>query len=161
MTRKKDIKIEIDNYVKGNYSKNIAIELLKRDGFSESEINEHVHKLDIAEKVNSMNFMFVPGFLFNLLTSFFLLGSAFGFSSDENNYTSISLLGFILSIPLIYFYCKGEKLSVLITGLAIICVMLFLIIRIFSANTSLVSSLFSILFLALILNSVKNYYKSS
>lgn len=160
MNRSKDITKEIENYVKGNYSKKIAMELLKRDGFSESEINEHLYKLDISEKANSMNFIFVPGFLFILLASFFLLGSAFGFSSEENNYTSISLLGFILSIPLIYFYYKGEKLSILITGLAIISVILFLIIGLFSPNTSLVGSLFSIFFLALILNSVKNYYKS-
>lgn len=160
MNRGKDIKKEIDNYVKGNYSKNIAIELLKRDGFSEREINEHLYKLDISEKHNSMNFMFVPGFLFNVLLSLFLLGLGIGFSSEENNYSTFSLVGFFLSIPLIYFYYKGDKFSILITGFEILCVMLFFIIGIFSPFSNLFSSLFSITFLTLILVSVKNYYKS-
>lgn len=158
MNREKDIKSEMDNYVKGNYPKNIAIELLKRDGFSESEINEHIYKLDIVEKNNTMSNMFVPGFLFILLLSIFLLKT--GTSSEENSYSTISLIGFILSIPLIYFYYKGNKFSILFTGFAIICVILFLIKGIFTPYSSLVSSLFSIIFLILILISVKNYYKS-
>ena len=68
MNRGKDIEKEIDGYVKGNYSKKNAVELLKRDGFSESEINEHLYKLDLAEKANSMNYSFVPGFLFILIS---------------------------------------------------------------------------------------------
>lgn len=161
MNRGKDINKEIDNYVKGNYPQNIAIELLRRDGFSESEINEHLYKLDIVEKNNTMNFMFVPGFLFNVLLSLFLLSISIGISSEENSYNTISFLAFLLSIPLIYFYYKGNKLTVLITGFAVICVIFFLIIGIFTPYSSLVSSLFSITFLTLILISVKNYYKSS
>ncbi len=160
MNRGKDIKKEIDNYVKGNYPKNIAIELLKRDGFSESEINEHIYKLDIVEKTNAMNFMFVPGFLFILLLSLSLLGISIGFSSEENSFSTISFIGFLLSIPLIYFYYKGNKFSIFITGFAVLCVIFFSILGLFNSFSNIFSEILLIFFLVLILISVKNYYKS-
>lgn len=159
MNRGKDINKEIDNYVKGNYPQNIAIELLRRDGFSESEINEHLYKLDIVEKNNTMNFMFVPGFLYILLLSFFLLTK--GISSEENSYSTISFIGFLLSIPLIYFYYKGNKFAILFAGFAILCSILFLIMDLFNSYTNIFCTLFVIIISLLIQISVKNYYKSS
>ncbi|CAM4411149.1 hypothetical protein [Flavobacterium terrigena] len=158
MSRGKDINNEIDNYVKGNYPKNIATELLRRDGFSESEINEHIYKLDIVDKNNTMSYMFVPGFLYLLLLSFFLLTK--GISSEENSYNTISFIGFLLSIPLIYFYYKGDKFSILFAGFAILCSVLFLILDLFNSFTNIFSTLFVISISILILISVKNYYKS-
>jgi membrane-associated HD superfamily phosphohydrolase len=158
MNTRKDINKEIDNYIKGNYPKNIAIELLKRDGFSESEINEHLHKLDIVDKNNTMTYMFVPGFLFILIASFFLL--TIGTSSEENSYSTISLIGFIFSIPLIYFFYKGNKFSILITGFAIICSILFRIMDLFNSFSNIISTILIIIISWLILISVKNYYKS-
>jgi hypothetical protein len=158
MNTRKDINKEIDNYIKGNYPKNIAIELLKRDGFSESEINEHLHKLDIVDKNNTMTYMFVPGFLFILIASFFLL--TIGTSSEENSYSTISLIGFIFSIPLIYFFYKGNKFSILITGFAIICSILFRIMDLFNSFSNIISTILIIIISGLILISVKNYYKS-
>lgn len=158
MNRGKDIKIEIDNYVKGNYSKNIAIELLKRDGFSDSEIAEHIYKLDIAEKANENNYKFLPGFLFILLLSMFLLTK--GISSEENSYNIISFIGFLLSIPLAYFYYKGDKFSILITGFAILCSMFFRIMDLFNSFYNIFGTIFIIIISVLILFSVKNYYKS-
>ena len=158
MNRGKDIEKEIDGYVKGNYSKKNAVELLKRDGFSESEINEHLYKLDLAEKANSMNYSFVPGFLFILISSFFLLTTAF--SSEENSHSTLSLLGFIISIPLIYFYYKGDKFSILITGFAILCFILLRTKGLFHSHLNIFSELLLLFFSVLILISVKNYYKS-
>jgi hypothetical protein len=158
MNTRKDINKEIDNYIKGNYPKNIAIELLKRDGFSENEIHENQHKLDIVDKNNTMIYMFVPGFLFILIASFFLL--TIGTSSEKNSYSTISLIGFIFSIPLAYFYYKGNKISILITGFAILGFIVFEIIGLFDSFSNIFSTLFIILFSISILTSVKSFYKS-
>lgn len=158
MSTRKDIEKEIDNYIKGNYPKNTAFELLRRDGFSDSEINEHIHKLDIVDKNNTMSYMFVPGFLFILIASIFLL--TIGTSSEENSYSIFALVGFILSIPLIYFYYKENKFSILITGIAILCFIFLMVMGLFSSFSNIFSTLSIIFFSILILLSVKNYYKS-
>ncbi len=142
MNRGKDIQTEIDNYIKGNYPKNTAVELLKRDGFSESEINEHISKLDIVEKSNAMSYKFVPGFLFIVLISLLLLSMSMGNSSEENSYSTISLIGFILAIPLLYFYHKGNKLAILFTSLVISCFILLNIIALFNSFSSIFSTSF-------------------
>ena len=158
MNRGKDIKKEIDNYVKGNYPKNTAIELLRRDGFSEIEINEHIHNLDIVDKNNTMTYMFVPGFIFILIASFYLL--TIGISSEENDYSILSIIGFILSFPIASFYYKGNKFSILITGFAILCSIFFRIMDLFNSFTYIFTTLLVICFSILGLISVKNYYKS-
>lgn len=158
MSSRKDINKEIDNYIRGNYSKKIAKELLKRDGFSDSEINEHIHRLDASEKSNEMNYKFVPGFIFIVITTIVLC--VLGFSSEENGYNTISFIGFLFSIPLIYFYYKGNKLAIVLTGFSILCVILFEIISLLSSKINTLSATISITFLIMILLSVKNYYKS-
>lgn len=37
---KKDINFEVERFLKGNYQKNVALELLRKDGFSEEEIQK-------------------------------------------------------------------------------------------------------------------------
>jgi hypothetical protein len=53
MSLDKNIKTEIDRYLKYNYSKKDVITYLKRDGFSDAEINENI---SIFNKVDSNYF---------------------------------------------------------------------------------------------------------
>lgn len=158
MSSRKDINKEIDNYIRGNYSKKIATELLKRDGFSDSEIKEHIHRLDATEKSNEMNYMFVPGFIFSVIAAIALCFS--GLSSEENGYNTISFIGFLISLPLIYFYYKGNKLAILLTGFAILCYIIFEAISLFNSQMNIFGTLVYISILTLIFFSVKSYYKS-
>lgn len=158
MSSRKDINKEIDNYIRGNYSKKIATELLKRDGFSDSEIKEHIHRLDATEKSNEMNYMFVPGFIFIVIAS---IASCFlGFSSEENGFNTISFIGFLISLPLIYFYYIGNKLAILLTGFAILCFIIFEVISLVGSQMNIFGEIVYILILMLTFLSVKNYYKS-
>ena len=65
MEAKKDIKKEIERYLKYNYSKNDVMIHLKRDGFSADEIKEHISVFDKVDSNYMTNILyFLPALLF-------------------------------------------------------------------------------------------------
>ena len=87
MSLDKNIKTEIDRYLKYNYSKKDVITYLKRDGFSDAEIKENI---SIFSKVDSNYFNnvlhFLPALLFLILTILTFLGL---FYSEENVFKKV------------------------------------------------------------------------
>jgi hypothetical protein len=118
MESKKDIKKEIERYLKYNYSKKDVKTYLKRDGFSDAEIDENI---TIFNKVDSNYFnnifYFLPALLFLILTILVTLGN---FYSEENTLKKVSFI--IISLVLVYFsigFCKNKPFFIVATALLI------------------------------------------
>jgi len=118
MESKKDIKKEIERYLKYNYSKKDVKIYLKRDGFSDAEIDENI---TIFNKVDSNYFnnifYFLPALLFLILTILVTLGN---FYSEENTLKKVSFI--IISLVLVYFsigFCKNKPFFIVATALLI------------------------------------------
>lgn len=115
MEAKKDIKKEIERYLKYNYSKSDVMTYLKRDGYSDEEIKENI---SVFNKVDS-NYLnnvlyFLPALLFLILTILVSLGR---FYSDEN--TIIKAAYLIFSGILVYItfgFCKNKPKFIIATA---------------------------------------------
>ena len=59
---KKDINFEVERFLKGNYQKNVALELLRKDGFSEEEIQKQAYKFDQLRRNPDNSLSFFPPF---------------------------------------------------------------------------------------------------
>lgn len=118
MDNKKDIKVEIDRYLKYNYSKKDVIAYLKRDGFSDSEIKENIA---VFNKVDSNYFSnvlhFLPALLFLIFT---ILSTLARFYSEQDTLKKGSFI--IITLVLVYFtigFCRNKPFFILITALLI------------------------------------------
>ena len=100
MTPKKDIETEINKYLKGNYSKKVAFELLKREGFTAEELQPFSKHFDTLNNNSDNSLSFFPGFLFLLLSS--LLSSYLLLSQKEQTRRFICWV----SKCVIYFDCS-------------------------------------------------------
>jgi hypothetical protein len=119
MSVDKNIKTEIDRYLKYNYSKKDVIAYLKRDGFSDTEIKENISVFNKADSNYFSNVLhFLPALLFLILTTLSLLGL---FYSEEHQ---IKKVGFLLTIvALIYTtfgFCKNRPIFIITTGAMIL-----------------------------------------
>lgn len=119
MSLDKNIKTEIDRYLKYNYSKKDVITYLKRDGFSDAEIKENI---SIFSKVDSNYFNnvlhFLPALLFLILTILTFLGL---FYSEENVFKKVGFI--ITTLVLIYTtvgFCKNRPAFIITTGVLIL-----------------------------------------
>lgn len=119
MSIDKNIKTEIDRYLKYNYSKKDVIAYLKRDGFSDAEIKENISVFNKADSNYFSNVLhFLPALLFLILTTLSFIGL---FYSEEH---FIKKVGFITTtLALIYTtigFCKNRSVFIITTGVLIL-----------------------------------------
>lgn len=119
MSVDKNIKTEIDRYLKYNYSKKDVIVYLKRDGFSDAEIKENISVFNKADSNYFSNVLhFFPALLFLILTTLSILGV---FYSEEHLLKKIGLI--ITTIALIYIaigFCKNRPIFIITTSILIL-----------------------------------------
>ncbi|WMW78339.1 hypothetical protein RF683_02535 [Flavobacterium sp. 20NA77.7] len=156
MTPKKDIETEINKYLKGNYSKKVAFELLKREGFTAEELQPFSKHFDTLHNNSDNSLSFFPGFLFLLLSSLLLLTLSL---KSETLFTQLVLLFiFALSVVATYYYHKKNKLGVLFAGFQNV---LFILIAVYLYTIEFIglSKLLLVEFwLLFTLFSIKKYY---
>lgn len=105
MEAEKNIKTEIERYLKYNYSKKDVMTYLKRDGFSEAEIAENstiFNKVDSNYFNNALHFL--PALLFLILTILAALGR---FYSTEDTFQKIGNI--LLVVILVYITIGFSK----------------------------------------------------
>jgi hypothetical protein len=119
MEAKKDIKKEIERYLKYNYSKNDVLIHLKRDGFSDDEIKEHISVFNKVDSNYMTNIMyFLPALLFLILTILVSLGR---FYSDEVTVTkSLYLISAGILIFISIGFCKNKPNFIVATAVLIL-----------------------------------------
>lgn len=156
MAPKKDIETEINKYLKGNYSKKVAFELLKREGFSVEELEPFSKHFDTLNNNSDNSLSFFPGFLFLLLSSLLLLTLSL---KSETFFAKLVLLFlFALSVGATYYYHKKNNLGILFTGFQNV---LFILIAVYLFTLEIISlsKLLLIEFwLLFTLYSIKKYY---
>lgn len=153
---KKDINFEVERFLKGNYQKNVALELLRKDGFSEEEIQKQAYKFDQLRKNPDNSLSFFPPFLFLILASISTLTLTL---KEENKFKSITLLLFLCTLITTYFFSKKNKQAIITTAFLAIFFML-LLAYLFIISAFGMGKLITIeLFLIFTLFSIKRYYK--
>lgn len=153
---KKDINFEVERFIKGNYQKSVALELLRKDGFSEEEIQKHAYKFDQLRKSpdNSLSY-FLP-FLFLVLATITTLTLTL---KEEIGFKPVFFLAFLFTVITTYFFTKKNKKAIIATAFLII-LSLILIIYLYIISVIGFGKLLLIeLFLLLTLLSVKRFYK--
>lgn len=152
---KKDINFEVERFIKGNYQKSVALELLRKDGFSEEEIQQHAHKFDQLRKNpdNSLSY-FLP-FLFLVLATFTSLTLTL---KEEIEIKPVFLVLFLFTITTTYFFSKKNKTAIIATAFLTILSMLLIIYLYIISFLGFGKLLLIELFLILALLSVKRFY---
>jgi len=114
MTPKKDIETEINKYLKGNYSKKVAFELLKREGFTAEELQPFSKHFDTLHNNSDNSLSFFPGFLFLILSSLLLF--TLSLKSEIFIDKLILFFLFVFSVISSYYYHKKNKFGILYTA---------------------------------------------
>ena len=111
MAAENDIKIEIERYLKYNYSKKDVMTYLKRDGFSDAEIAENstiFNKVDSNYFNNALHFL--PALLFLILTILAALGRYY---SAEDTFQKIGNVLLVVILVYILLVLAKTNLSLL------------------------------------------------
>ena len=156
MTTNKNIETEVTKYLKGNYSKKVAFELLKRDGFTDEELQPFSKDFNNLSNSSDNSLSFFPGFLFLLLTSLVLLTLSL---KSETFILKIGLFfSFILSLVATFYFHKKNKLGILYAAFQNVIFML-LVAYLFSTHTfGIINVLLLEFWLLFTLFSIKKYY---
>ncbi|CCG54064.1 Hypothetical transmembrane protein [Flavobacterium indicum GPTSA100-9 = DSM 17447] len=152
---KKDINFEVERFLKGNYQKSVALELLRKDGFSEEEIQQHAHKFDQLRKNPDNSLSYFPPFLFLVLASITSLTLTL---KEEIDFKPFFLVLFLFTITTTYFFSKKNKTAIIATAFLTILSMLLLVYLYIISFLGLGKLLLIELFLILALFSVKRFY---
>lgn len=152
---KKDINFEVERFIKGNYQKSVALELLRKDGFSEEEIQQHAHKFDQLRKNPDNSLSYFPPFLFLVLASITSLTLTL---KEEIDFKPFFLVLFLFTITTTYFFSKKNKTAIIATAFLTILSMLLLVYLYIISFLGLGKLLLIELFLILALFSVKRFY---
>lgn len=156
MTTKKNIETEVRKYLKGNYSKKVAFELLKKEGFTDEELQPYAKDFNNLSNSSDNSLSFFPGFLFLMLTSLVLLTLSL---KSETLVLKIGIfLSFILSLVATFYFHKKNRLGILYAAFQNIF-FIMLVAHLFTTNTfGIINVLLLEIWLIFTLFSIKKYY---
>ena len=119
MAAENDIKIEIERYLKYNYSKKDVMTYLKRDGFSDAEIAENItifNKVDSNYFNNALHFL--PALLFLILTILAALGRFY--SAEDTLQKIVNILLVVILVYITIGFSKNKPKFIIATAALIV-----------------------------------------
>ncbi|WP_395063876.1 hypothetical protein [Flavobacterium sp.] len=118
METEKNIKKEIERYLKYNYSKRDVLTYLKRDGYSDEEIKENSSVFNSVDRNYLDNVLyFLPALLFLILTILVSLGRFYADENTINKTLYLTLSGILVYIT--FGFCKNKPKYIIATAILI------------------------------------------